>query len=175
MEEYAKKLLDPNIKTKLAVITEIRDKIDIVHSVQYPQFLAVLMQPFMDILLKIPPSFVDNEQHRTRNTLLEVIYRFPFTETFKPYAVDLMATLMTVLVNDNEENGVLCLKIITDLQKIYTNAIESQVKEFLDIVKQMYENMVQVVPKAFEVWHSKLRATRWSLIHTQNPCTVSRF
>ena len=61
-----------------------------------------------------------------------------------------MQTLMQLLTTDNEENGVLCLKIIVDLHKNYTVLMEDQVQGFLNLVRELYMNMEQSVHSAFQ-------------------------
>lgn len=60
-----------------------------------------------------------------------------------------MACLMTLMHLDNEENAVICLKIIVDLHKNYTAIMEEFVQPFLDLVKEIYANMPMAVVTAF--------------------------
>jgi transformation/transcription domain-associated protein len=80
---------------------------------------------------------------------LEIIHRFPYNEALKTYAKDLMVALMNLLSQDNEENAVICLKIIVDLHKNYTALMEDQVQPFLDLVKEIYHNMPVAVANSF--------------------------
>ena len=49
---------------KVAIVTELRDSIEIVQSVEYPRFLALLMPSFTHILLVTPISFQsDSNEH----------------------------------------------------------------------------------------------------------------
>lgn len=81
--------------------------------------------------------------------ILEIIHRFPYNEMLKDYAKKLMASLMALLHVDNEENGVICLKIIVDLHKNYTALMDDQVQTFLDLVRETYLNMPNAVANAF--------------------------
>ncbi|KAJ3319442.1 hypothetical protein HDV06_006328 [Boothiomyces sp. JEL0866] len=81
--------------------------------------------------------------------ILEIMHRFPHNEALRKYSHDLMTTLMQLLLVDNEENGVLCLKIIVDLHKNYTALMEDQVQPFLNLVRDLYCNMEQSVAIAF--------------------------
>ncbi|KAJ3311628.1 hypothetical protein HDV04_003892 [Boothiomyces sp. JEL0838] len=81
--------------------------------------------------------------------ILEIMHRFPHNEALRKYSHDLMSTLMQLLLVDNEENGVLCLKIIVDLHKNYTSLMEDQVQPFLNLVRDLYCNMEQSVAIAF--------------------------
>jgi transformation/transcription domain-associated protein len=87
---------------------------------------------------------------KLRNLLLEVLYRLPQNDTLKPYATELLQLLMDLLKIENEDNAVICLKIIIELYKSYKLLLEDQVQPFLDIVREMYLNMEQTVKDAFD-------------------------
>ena len=61
-----------------------------------------------------------------------------------------MLTLLRVLRYDNEDNALIALKIIVDLHKNYKNLLEEHVQPFLDIVREMYQNMEHAVALAFQ-------------------------
>ena len=75
---------------------------------------------------------------------------------------------MRALENDNEENAVVCSRIIIELHKNYrssssaagTSILESQVQPFLDIVQRIYGNL----PKAMEAMLDKAPATTASKV-----------
>ena len=54
----------------------------------------------------------------------------------RPYALRLMALVLTVLNEDNEENGLLCLRICFDLHRNYRPALEEQIGPFLAFVQK---------------------------------------
>ncbi|CAG8473496.1 8844_t:CDS:10, partial [Racocetra fulgida] len=51
---------------------------------------------------------------------------------------------------ENEDNAVICLKIIIDLHRSYKHQLVDLVKPFLDIVQEMYKNMEQTVKDSFD-------------------------
>lgn len=57
---------------------------------------------------------------------------------------------MLLLRTDNEDNAVVCLKIITDLHKNYKMVLELFVQPFLDIVKELFNNMDTAIAEAFD-------------------------
>ncbi|KAJ3211873.1 hypothetical protein HDU67_004198 [Dinochytrium kinnereticum] len=124
-ETYANSLQNSSIdvEIKVKIVSELRDSIEIVQSLEYPRKL--------------------------RNIILEIIHRFPFNDVLKPYSPDLISLLLQILRNDNEENAVICLKIINELYKNYHAIVEDHVQPFLDIVKEMYGNMAQAVEDTF--------------------------
>ena len=55
----------------------------------------------------------------------------------RPYSSELMSTALQVLSEDNEENGLLCLRISFELHKQYRPALEDFVPKFLDLVRKV--------------------------------------
>lgn len=69
----------------------------------------------------------------------------------RPFALDLLKVLMHLLRVENEDNAVICLKIIIDMHRSYKQMLQDQVQPFLDIVQDMYRNMEQTVKDAFDM------------------------
>lgn len=95
-------------------------------------------------------SFHMKRAQKLRNTILEILHRLPHTDPLKDFAVDLCDTLMQLLRIENEDNAVVCLKIIIDLHRSYKHILEEQVQPFLDIVQDIYKNMEQTVKDTFD-------------------------
>lgn len=81
---------------------------------------------------------------------MEIIYRLPQTETLKEYAPELCKMLMHLLKVENEDNAVVCVKIIIDLHRSFRHSLEDQVQPFLDIVQEIFKNMEQTVKDVFD-------------------------
>lgn len=60
-----------------------------------------------------------------------------------------MSTALHLLKVENEENALLCIKIIIDGFRSHKEQTEQYVQPFLDLVKQMYANTKSVVEKEF--------------------------
>lgn len=57
-----------------------------------------------------------------------------------------MVSLMTqVLREDNEDNGVLAVKIMLDANRTFKRDMDAHVQGFLDFVRDLYLNMKQTV------------------------------
>ncbi len=84
-----------------------------------------------------------------RSTLLAFLQRLPHNETLKTHEPTLMTTALSLLKVENEENALLCIKIIIDGFRSHKDQTEQHVQPFLDLVKQMYSNMKTVVEKEF--------------------------
>ncbi|KAG9303929.1 hypothetical protein G9A89_005839 [Geosiphon pyriformis] len=110
-----------------------------------------MMPVFRKILNDTQPVFVSNDSNqKLRNVILETLHRLPQNEALRPYSSDLLKLIMHLLRTDNEENAVICLKIIIDLHRSYKHQLEDQVQPFLDIVQEMYRNMEQTVHEVFD-------------------------
>jgi transformation/transcription domain-associated protein len=58
--------------------------------------------------------------------------------------------LMNLIRIENEDNAVVCAKIIIDLHRAFRNVLEDQVQPFLDIVLDIFKNMEQTVKDLFD-------------------------
>lgn len=86
---------------------------------------------------------------RFRNTLLAFLQRLPHNDPLKPHESSLMSTALALLKIENEENALLCIKIIIDGFRSHKEQTEQHVQPFLNLVKEMYANIKQVVEKEF--------------------------
>ena len=68
----------------------------------------------------------------------------------KEYVPELCKALMKILRVENEDNAVVCVKIIIDLHRSFRQVLEDQVQPFLDIVQEIFQNMEQTVTDAFD-------------------------
>ncbi|KAK9238263.1 hypothetical protein V1525DRAFT_117414 [Lipomyces kononenkoae] len=162
-DAYAQRLSDASAdaKTKLPIATELRDSLETFQQPQeYPKFLSKVMPVLISILESLPPSFLTvSPEQKLRNCLLEVIHRLQMNEPFRQYAVQVMQLLMSLLRIENEENGVLCMKIITGLHRTYKATLGDHVQPFLDLVVEVYKNMPAVVKETFEPHSSSMSQT----------------
>eukprot|EP00899_Mesostigma_viride_P026573 jgi/Mesvir1/70/Mv13673-RA.2 len=152
VEAHAHKLIDPAvpISAKIQVATEVRDSIELTHPSEYANFLTAYFKVVCQLLRSTQPVFVDNYEHRLRNVLLEILNRLPHTEFLRPYVPDLMKLSMQVLEQDNEDNALICLRIIFDLHKNFRPNLESDVQPFLDFVCKIYRNFKATVAHFFD-------------------------
>eukprot|EP00959_Pyramimonas_sp_CCMP1952_P428520 8975654-Pyramimonas_sp.AAC.1 len=85
-EKHAPKFVDPNVsleeKLKLAT-EEVRDKIEVVHSSEYGNFLKAYFPAFKQLLTETKPQSTETEEHKLRNVLLEILNRLPHNEVLR--------------------------------------------------------------------------------------------
>eukprot|EP00898_Chlorokybus_atmophyticus_P003741 jgi/Chlat1/4368/Chrsp29S04524 len=155
-EAHAQRLLDPNmpIPQRLQAATEIRDIIEVVHTSEYPNFLSSFCRPVCQLLMKTSPQkTAENLEHKLRNVLLEILNRLPHNEVLRPFVPDLLKLSMHVLDVDNEDNALICLRIIFDLHKNFRPSLENEVPPFLEFVCKIYQNFQGTVVNFFERDH----------------------
>lgn len=130
---------------------EVRDSLEIAHTAEYLNFLKYYFRAFSVILLQITkPQLTDNPEHKLRNIVVEILNRLPHSEVLRPFVQDLLKVAMQVLTTDNEENGLICIRIIFDLLRNFRPTLEAEVQPFLDFVCKIYQNFRLTVSHFFE-------------------------
>lgn len=152
-EQHSSLLIDPDlpIQTRLQMAMEVRDSLEIAHTAEYLNFLKYYFRAFSVILLQITkPQLTDNPEHKLRNIVVEILNRLPHSEVLRPFVQDLLKVAMQVLTTDNEENGLICIRIIFDLLRNFRPTLEAEVQPFLDFVCKIYQNFRLTVSHFFE-------------------------
>lgn len=97
---------------KLAILNELRDGIEIVQSLEYSKYLALLLPVFMQLLNQVKVSFNSQDiDQKIRTVVLEICHRLPQSDALKPWVGELIHCLMDVLEKDNEDVASLALKV----------------------------------------------------------------
>jgi transformation/transcription domain-associated protein len=150
-EPVRKRLLGTDLKDALAAACELREGIEIVHTVEFPLLLSALLPAFSNILAhrtkpNADPSSLDS---KLRNTILEIICRMPSNETLRPHAPHLVAVALDILNRDYEENALLASRVIFDLYKVYRTLPQDYVQPYLDFVQNSYRTLPTSVQRNF--------------------------
>ncbi|KAG6397579.1 hypothetical protein SASPL_143748 [Salvia splendens] len=152
-EQHSRHLIEPDlpIQTRLQMAMEVRDSLEICHTGEYLNFLKCYFRAFSTILHQTTkPQFVDNQEHKLRNIIIEILNRLPHSEVLRPFVQELLKVAMHVLTTDNEENGLICIRIIFDLLRNFRPSLETEVQPFLDFVCKIYQNFRATVSYFFE-------------------------
>ncbi|KAK6354722.1 hypothetical protein TWF696_003861 [Orbilia brochopaga] len=154
VELFSTRLADDKIDTrqKFMIASELKDQLEVLHQHDYSNTLAKLMPVFYQ-LLRGPPSFLStSNEHKLRNCILDIIHRLPFSpqNALEVHAVELMKVMMALVRIENEENAVLCMKIIMDFQRNYQKTLSDQVQPYLDLIQEMFAKMPQAVKDTFD-------------------------
>lgn len=153
LDSFVAKLQDESLdyQNKHSVFSELCDTLETYQGVnEYEYFLKKLLDVFFSHLKSVPISFISSSnEHKLRYLILDIIHRLPYNDTFLPYAGTVCDNLMEILQNDNEENGLQCMKIITSLHKAFKNQLSSKVEEYIEYLKKIYQNLSFLVEEQF--------------------------
>ncbi|VDK81839.1 unnamed protein product [Dibothriocephalus latus] len=112
-------------------------------------------------LTETQPQFIkESPVQRLRHICLEILQKIRNVDFFKPYAPSLISLLFKLIEHENEENVLLCIKLIIDLHKFYRpqfsldpafrqdkfiDFLAAQVKtlSFLAYVIKIYQDLVE--------------------------------
>ncbi|KAK3373790.1 hypothetical protein B0T24DRAFT_553397 [Lasiosphaeria ovina] len=156
IEDVVRKLSTPETELRLKVEAAgtLRDSLDhYVSGPTYPIFLKRLMPSFI-IILRQPCVFQTTtpEQanlQKLRNCILEILHRLPTTpsppEPFEPYAEEVADLLMGLIRTDNEDNAVLCVKIVGDIMRHQHKVLGGKVQSYLSLIQELFEQLEGVV------------------------------
>jgi len=150
-EENARSLQEATSAEEiLQIATGIRERIEVVHTAEFSNFLKHYFPCFKSILnQKIPPQMLQTPGNKARHTILEILNRLPNSELLWPYVPQLLQVSMEVLQHDNEDNGIVAIRIIFDLHKNYRPNLESEVQPFLELVQTIYRNLRSAADRIF--------------------------
>ncbi|KAL3832377.1 hypothetical protein ACJMK2_024027 [Sinanodonta woodiana] len=154
-KSYVALIADPTPgigEKKLKAAQELSENFEtVVSSPQYPQFLAEAMKVFMKILEEGEPHFLqDQNLQQLRKLILEIVHRIPCNEHLKKYVQQILSLMFKLLKIENEENVLVCLKIIIELHKQYRPQMNEEIQDFLNFVKTIYTNLPSHLNKIFE-------------------------
>jgi transformation/transcription domain-associated protein len=97
-------------------------------SAQYPAFLDHLMKNFLKILQEGEPHFISEYNiQQVRKLILEMIHRLPTNDFLRPYVKQILSLMLKLLETENEENILVCLRIIIELHKQYRPTFNPEV------------------------------------------------
>ena len=136
-------------KDRLALVTEVRDAIEVVNTSEYPKFLSAFLPAFGAVLDAVPAQTEDNVEHKVRKTVLEMLNKLPHNEHLRPHDKTVLAMATKALRAENEENALVCLRVIFDLHRNFRPSLEFEVEPFLEFVRSVYENVEETVKATF--------------------------
>jgi|TARA_B100000780_G_scaffold266898_1_gene223507 transformation/transcription domain-associated protein len=154
----SQRLLDPKVKENelLQLVTDIRERIEIVHSSEYRNFLQFYMPAFEHILTtRVPPQFHVNHLNKLRHNVLEILNRLPSNDYLTQYIDKLILLVMHIMEVDNEENALICVRILFALHKNFRPKLKKYVPRFLTFVQKLYKNLENTKNFIFPIQNHK--------------------
>ena len=79
-----------------------------------------------------------------------MIQRLPANDSLKPHARDILVLMFKLLEYENEENVLVCLRIIIELHKQFRPQHSLEITHFLQFVKSIYKELPNHLSKIFE-------------------------
>ena len=152
-ELYRRRFQEKDLSIGLTAVQELRERVEIVHSTEYPSILKHLIEPFTTVLTlrATPSSNPDSVEYNIRKIILEILSRLPCNDALKPHSRLLLFTSMDVLKRDYEENALVASRIIFDLHKNYRPLLMESVQPFLDFVQNAYKELANSVKINFNL------------------------
>ncbi|KIZ04105.1 transformation/transcription domain-associated protein [Monoraphidium neglectum] len=139
LQHAVRKLTDPaaSLLERRKALDHIKDNIEMLHTAQYPGFLALIFEPVCAQLTATQPQFErDSELQVLRHAALEVLSRLPANDALKQYATRMCDVCLAIVRSDNQKNAVLGVKVFLDLHKSFRASFEAQYMAFVDFVGQ---------------------------------------
>lgn len=138
------------LKVKAAM--ELTDNFEIIlSSPHYPSFLEHSVKLFLKVLQESPPLFISEYNlQQVRKQILEMIGLLPCNEQLRPYVKQILSLLLKLLEIENEENVIVCLRIIIELHKQFRPPFNAEIQNFLQFVKTIYRDLPSHLNKIFE-------------------------
>ncbi|KAF0288488.1 Transformation/transcription domain-associated protein [Amphibalanus amphitrite] len=151
---YVALLADMNAKdeNKLKAAQEISDNFEfIVNHAAFPQFLDLFVKTCLKLLLEDSPCFIaEYNVQQLRKLVLDMLHRTPAVDALRQYTRSIINAMFKLLEIDNEENVLVCLRIIIEMHKQFRPAHTPEIQQFLTFVKSIYKELPNHLNKVFE-------------------------
>ncbi|KAM4023906.1 transformation/transcription domain-associated protein [Anomaloglossus baeobatrachus] len=152
--QFVAALTDVNTpdETKLKMMQEVSENFEnVTTSAQYSTFLEHIIPRFLTFLQDGEVQFLQEKPaQQLRKLVLEIIHRIPTNEHLRPHTKNILSVMFRFLETENEENVLICLRIIIELHKQFRPPITQEIHHFLDFVRQIYKELPKVVNRYFE-------------------------
>lgn len=98
-----------------------------------------MMKIFLKILQEGEPHFISEYNiQQVRKLILEMIHRLPSNEYLRPHVGRILSLISKLLETDNEENVLVCLRIIIELHKHFKPTFNPEVSNGLSFIRLSY-------------------------------------
>jgi transformation/transcription domain-associated protein len=140
------------------IVTDLRERIEIVHNGNYLKYLFPAFRYLLEKRIKPQIHFGTKKRinpkegkvlNQVRHVVLEILDRIPINQAWVPISDKLLTVTINQLFEDNQDNALVCLKIIFNIFK-YHNAnrsydshseVEHNVERFLRFTQKLYKNL----------------------------------
>lgn len=110
-------------------------------------FLTAVLVTFQD---GRPHFIAEYNVQQVRKLILEMIQRLPANDYLKPYSKSILTLTFKLLEYENEDNVLVCLRIIIELHKQFRPPHSMEITQFLHFVKSIYKELPNNLKKIFD-------------------------
>lgn len=132
---YASAIIDPEVgnDAKFQALQFISENLEtIIASPHYVDFLEHSMPIFLRVLTDTDPQFIsEHPAQQLRKVILEIFHRLPANDTLRAHIRSILQLMFKLLEVDNEENVLICLRIIIELHKQFRPIYSTEVRRLL--------------------------------------------
>ncbi|PNI89689.1 TRRAP isoform 6 [Pan troglodytes] len=132
--QFVAALTDVNTpdETKLKMMQEVSENFEnVTSSPQYSTFLEHIIPRFLTFLQDGEVQFLQEKPaQQLRKLVLEIIHRIPTNEHLRPHTKNVLSVMFRFLETENEENVLICLRIIIELHKQFRPPITQENRYF---------------------------------------------
>ena len=135
-----------DLKTKVATATELRDIIDAVKDPESTRVIPHMIPVLLDCLRSGEPSYQkDSLEYVFRRTIVEVLHRIPVNDVIRPQAHAFFSGMLHVLHTDNEENAVICSKVLLEMSRSLSPLADDLIKEWFNAFHERCRSLPALV------------------------------
>lgn len=116
----------------------------------YSQLIDDALHKFMRVLNETEPQFItESTIQQLRKKTLEILQRttsilnsyYLNTEQRSILVREILLLIYRLVEKENEENVIICLKIITDYHRLLKSIMNNEVQQFFNFVKGVYREL----------------------------------
>lgn len=125
----------------------------------YSQLIDYAMERFVKVLTDAEPQFLaESSLQQLRKKILEIIQRttsilnsnYLNSEQRTEFVKKILLIMYSLIEKENEDNVIICLKIITDYHRLLKTLITNEVQQFFNFVKQIYRELPKNMSNVFK-------------------------
>ena len=116
------------------------------------------MPIFLRVLEEGEPQYItEHSMQITRKLILEILHRLPTNECLRSHVKAILSVMFKLLEVENEDNVLVCLRIIIELHKQFRPPFNTEISKFLVFVKSIYRELPNQLEKIFEPREGAIR------------------
>ncbi|KER19355.1 hypothetical protein T265_11848 [Opisthorchis viverrini] len=118
---------------------------------EFPDLIHSVCERIQKFLSSTEPQILQESPiQQLRRICLEILQKVPNGDHVRPYARSILSLLFKLVEVENEENVLLCVKLIIDLHKYYRPSFSLDVTSFLSFVRRVYRGLQNEASNIFD-------------------------